>query len=413
MNRRLEAVLDAKEARSLPNECLAATGLIRAQRAAVEDLLNPVDQAPPRVYGFNTLLGHLDHLDTERNYQARLLDAHLIGRRVRMTADVLDTATLVKVMQLAHGGSGVSSGTYEALLSRCFSAHDSYGAFWDSYGSGDVVPAAWWLVNVLGESAPQQFAPGDLIALLNGTFFSTATAICLLEQVVSIGARLLSRCAMRCSWPVVEQRHPLLVALGGGAPKIKTAIQEPVSLRDLEPIVKALDSAVWILGEAIERRLSAASANPLFVFTSRGVTAHSQNSFLDVTLTMALASVATGIGFVLAALQRLTEHASAVELRRDPRRVEMVQPPKVSQAVLQEALRVAGTSVLTSIGESSGVEDLADGSLAATRQLLELMQRAQEILALDDLVVPTVSRPAQATERAVASALRLRALGHP
>ncbi len=128
---------------------------------------------------------------------------------------------------------------------------------------------------------------------------------------------------------------------------------------------------------------------------------------------MALASVATGIGFVLAALQRLTEHASAVELRRDPRRVEMVQPPKVSQAVLQEALRVAGTSVLTSIGESSGVEDLADGSLAATRQLLELMQRAQEILALDDLVVPTVSRPAQATERAVASALRLRALGHP
>jgi len=126
---------------------------------------------------------------------------------------------------------------------------------------------------------------------------------------------------------------------------------------------------------------------------------------------MALSNTATGLGFALAAFQRHIELISAEQLASDPQYLEMVQPPKVAQAILQEALRSAGMPVLVSIVESAGVEDLADGSLAAAQNVGRLVERANDLLALDDLVLPVTLAPSREVVEAVGLALVEIALG--
>ncbi len=412
MNRLLAELRDARKSRNLPDRVVAAGSTIAEQRAAIEVLMltGPTDGV--RIYGFNTLLGQLDELEAPPGFQPRLLDAHLIGRKVGASSDYLNTMTLVKLFQLSHGGSGISGTTYQKLVAASFAAQDGFGAFWDSYGSGDVVPAAWWIVSVLGESAAYEFEAGDLIALMNGNFVSTAAAVILLDEIIDVSAHIVARAAMRMGPPSPSTDNAVQLALSALPRRDRVAgVQLPVSARDLGPIVDAVTEAIHGLGRALERRLSGPSANPLFRFDSGRARAYSQNSFLDVRLTMALSNTATGLGFALAAFQRHIELISAEQLASDPQYLEMVQPPKVAQAILQEALRSAGMPVLVSIVESAGVEDLADGSLAAAQNVGRLVERANDLLALDDLVLPVTLAPSREVVEAVGLALVEIALG--
>lgn len=420
MHANLDRLLEARANRSLPEVVRQARRRIADERRAVDGLLLGTESGNPRaIYGFNTLLGQLDRISAGPEAQARLLDAHLIGRSTWISGGLLDEMTLVKIMQLSHGGSGISLATFDALLASAFSGRDGSGALWDSYGSGDVVPAAWWLVNVLGESAVHRFAPGDLIALLNGTFVSTAVAISALEDLIELGAELLARIASRSAHPVRDQRHPLVQALTTTDRSGSSLfVQAPVSARDSAPMIDAVSRGIGELACAIDRRLDRPSANPLFLWEDGRLKAHSQSGFLDVTLSMAFASSAVGLGFAASALQRMIEHTAAQGLRVDPQRMELVQPPKIAQAVLQEVLRLSGTSTLVAIGESNGIEDLADGSLAAGGDFVRMLKKVRELLPLDDLVTPSDRRVGAVKVGEIAAVLgsvargRVRPTGH-
>lgn len=403
----LNTVLGAAHTGSLPKSWLEAEVRLASERDQIEELLTSPDQTP--IYGFTTLLGQLDSHTATTGYQSRLLDAHLIGRQCRAPAGLLRWATLAKLAQLSIGGSGVSPKTYQQLLSRAYDDPRVDGAWWDSYGSGDVVPAAWWLVAVLGESAVHTFAKGDLIALINGNFFSTGAALLAFDELRSVQAEILVRAASVAQPPILrtEASDDLVASLAEVRPRFAQTdeggptVQLPVSLRDYGPLVSAAQRTITALSDSLDVRLSGPSANPLFTFSHGSVRAHSQSSFLDAGLTMALDASSTGVAFLLCALQRYAEHVSAFGLKLDPERVEFVQPPKVSMSVLQQALAEAQSTSVVALSESGGVEDLADGSLRAARSLLNLLARAREMLALFD----SMANPGDpGTHRAVGNA---------
>lgn len=398
----LERHLTARQQRTLPRSLFDAISRIERDRRVVDTLLS-LKSTPP-IYGFNTLLGPLDKSPASRSDQARLLDAHLIGRLIPAPAELLADATLVKLAQLSGGGSGISPKTYDALLRAAFREATPEGAWWDSYSSGDVVPAAWWVVAALGRGAIQHFAAGDLIALINGNFFSTAASIGALVSLIDVHAEILARAARIAHPPVVDLRIPasLLAALAADSlPSQPDRAQAPVSLRDFGPIAAGAVASSEVLARAIETRLSTPSANPYFTFGGDGAQAHSQSSFLDIRLTMALHAAQTALAFSLSALQRFSEHTSARGVARHASAAELVQPPKVSMAILNEALLSGAEPRVPAVAESGGVEDLADGSLSSAKRILDLVVTARDMLRLYDQLVSPGQAPPDITAKHV------------
>lgn len=396
----MRRLLDAHSSGTLPVDWVAAAARIEAEREAIEHHL--ADQRNVRVYGFNTLLGPLDDEPAREGYQVGLLDAHLVGHPVTAPTDLPRLATLVKICQLAKGGSGISGPTYARLVSHAFDQPSSQGAWWHSYSSGDVVPAAWWVVSVFGVEAVRDFAPGDLIALINGNFMSTAAALMVFQRGMDLLSTILCHAARICAPPVVAESIP--TPLRGVLEEIATtsiprSIQVPVSERDYGPLAAGAVVAMRTLVAAIESRLARPSGNPIFSFGDGKVAPRSQSSFLDVVGTMALESMSTAVAFALCALQRFTERESLAGIMISRDRMEFVQPPKVSMAILQQGLAAASGPRIAPLAESGGVEDLADGSLNAARSALDLIDRGSEMVDLYVSVNPAASDYTSLTAR--------------
>ena len=401
MRASLARVLAASSSGAAPERWNDALQTIAAERDAIESLL--ATQPPPHIYGFTTMLGQLDSHSAERSNQPELLDAHLVGTTRSAPAGFIALTTYCKIEQLHHGGSGVHPATYSALLASDRGSQGSAtGAWLSSYGAGDVVPAAWWIHNALSPSARAELAQGDLIALLNGSFYSTSYGIAAALAAVDCLAAFLRRAARLCSYPVSRRERGgalLSPKLGEyfathGVARSSDQTQLPISLRDADAYLAPIAVAVAAVGEALERRLSTPSANPLFRVVADDVSVESQSGFLDVTLTLALTNLAQVLHLVTRAAQRMIVHVTDAQIddsgRPDPRHV---QPPKAAMAIVERATLVGGQLPIQFTGsDSGGIEDLRDLSLLTGSVVLELVALANEALAILDTAVPAVAR---------------------
>ena len=359
-----------------------ASKRISAERNAVESLL----ATGATVYGFTTLLGQLDrHAIAERSSeQVALLKAHLIGPRTLLPATTVRMVTACKLEQLAAGGSGVDPHSFEALIKHFATKpdRDIYGC-WASYGCGDVVPAAWWLNSLVDDESIMLDHDGDVISLINGDFFSTAMALDAAVSFASfIGAVLTVLNTFSKSQPTDvrwERDARLTWDSFSHFPSSGRRTQLPVSLRDSEPIVRAILNTVVHLRDSLEIRLSGPSANPFFSIEDGGATAVSQNSFLDFGATFALTEAKQASLLALGLLQRVAHHVAETEQNRAARpRQDLVQPPKIIAAYLAEA-QSSATLPNDFVGdESEGIEDVRDLSLLAARSLSVILREQAE-----------------------------------
>lgn len=312
------------------------------------------------VYGFSSLLGHMDHESVSADSQQRVLDQHLVGPVQTMPVTLWHSALACKIEQHSSGGSGVRPEVLRALIGHCAERHSPRGNWVYSYGAGDVVQGAW-LVSYLCKQSPTLMTErGDLISLINGSFFSTGAAIHAVLGALPALARF-------------EQAYARSI-------ECKTRTQLPVSLRDAAPVIEEVHDALRQFGQAAEDRLSRPSANPLFVVTDGEVSAHSQSSFLGFAVTAALRRMQSATLLVISLWQRLILHTSDRITEALPPAEVPVQPPKIAQAVVERAyLRAAGAPRFGG-DDSHGVEDLRDGSLLQVEVLAALLGecRAQE-----------------------------------
>lgn len=364
------------------DEWLVCVDQIRDERTKVERLLEP--DSPDRVYGFNTLLGHLDNQVSSSTDFSQLLDAHAIGPTSESNRDFFTLVSLCKVEQLHHGGTGIHPETYLDLVGSLGRLTGGGRASSASYGSGDVVPAAWWVRDLIANDVLGGTQAGDLICLINGNFYSTAFAIGVTLELCSFLAEFLARYSNAAALPVISaEQHALpdeLAAFFRRPPAASTS-QLPVSLRDAGPILAAITSSIDHLGESIERRLSRPSGNPLFHFTDKGAEVQSQSSFLDFTLTFALTNAIQVTHLAIGLTQRLLAHLGDA----DDNSIALVQPPKVGQAIVEIADLRAGMLPARFTGaDSLGIEDVRDLALASGKSLQELLEIAREQLDLFD-----------------------------
>lgn len=380
-----------------------ATARITSERSDVERMLRT--EPRPRVYGFNTLLGHLDTVAAVETNQLVLHQAHLIGRTTSITGTLPDLILATKLEQLSHGGSGLHPHTYRVVLgSFAGPAAEVRGAWRASYSSGDVVPAAWWIQHLRDTNPALRFRSGDLIALLNGNFVSTAFALHAVVQLVEYLADFIVRTveiaqpgrvaavAAGRDWLADEVRADL--PRDSGLPSVGDHVQPAVSVRDLATYLAPISTTIDALRTAIDARLSTFSGNPTFRYVGREIRHTSSASFLDLNLSLALTSGIQLTHFCMAAIQRFTQHLCDTQAQLPAMDyMHFVQPPKVSSAMVVEAGAKHGTLPSRfQLAESEGIEDQADLSLSIAQSLAEVLRLANDQLAVLDNVAAMMRR---------------------
>lgn len=342
--------------------------LVERERAAVDRLLD--GENSPRIYGFTTLLGHLDDQNSTAESQNRLLDAHLVGIPFELPVAWERLVLACKLTQLSAGGSGVHPSTYRRLgeILASGTEHDYVvsGAWTSSYGSGDVVPGAWFVDNLCRSHGLTLSHPGDLITLINGNFISTAIALLVQSDFVR----------------VARESMQLLTSVGDflNSSQAGRSVQLSVTMRDLQPLQTSLEHTIGQLCAALDDRLHTHSCNPRFLVSESRIEYLSQSSFLDFTLTGAL-SVATQaaqqIAVYLKGSIRLRESLAPAD------EMSPIQPTKVAQALIAGlANSDPSASAGFSISESNGVEDVCDLGLASALNLLRVTSGLKRVLSI-------------------------------
>lgn len=394
----LVRVLGAWATRTVDPAWASAVARLETERQAIEKMLNERSAEP--VYGFSTMLGHLDREGGLEVTQRSMLAAHLVGPTSALSGDTLRLTTLCKIEQIHHGGCGIHPQTFRDVLgSATLTASSALGAWEASYGSGDVVPAAWWAQSLLSGGVLSELRTGDTIALINGNFFSASWGLLASLEVIDAAARIVAAASVMCRLPSSsplrreESARPIVQlfdqaqATGAAYPWDRPG-QAPVTLRDGTPLVQAALAVTGQLGRALDAVLGAPSANPRFVTVDGAMVAESQSSFLDQRVTFALTAASQLLELVTGMSQRFVEHRTASLQRAagtpDPR---LVQPPKVASALLEQVSSL-GSPHLRFVGaDSEGIEDLRDGALLAARMVLSQGKVVREAVDLVDAFV--------------------------
>lgn len=280
----------------------------------------------------------------------------------------------VKLSQISHGGSGISPLAYQRLLERLNAPDESpvIGNWTASYGAGDVVPAAWFVHSLFDGASENEILAGDVMALINGHFVSTAVGIIAIVDTIRESLRILCALSTLGKTPFSDSKSMTVqlasqLSREGAAPMHGGCRQLPVSLRDVTPYFDEIVASFQGVLKALEKRLSKTSCNPLFV--NGGSKAVSQNSYLDFRLTSAM-SVLVQSQFVLVSLaQRIIYHVTNRKSVDSPVETD-VQPAKVANALIEEMS--LGNSQLQRFGgsDSEGIEDMRDLSLLVSTRVL-------------------------------------------
>ena len=369
---------------------------IRQQRASVEKYVSQGNS----VYGFSTLLGHLDHVAGGDDSQKKLIDGHLVGSQSPMSPRRFRTVSYVKLAQLSLGGSGISPETFKTILSRAATWDETaFGNWTGSYSSGDVVQGAWWAYNIIGDTIKRDEIPaGDVIALINGDFFSTGVALDVSRHLRELFLRTLKAACLLGS----SERLSNGVALNNSdhyTVTRKTAlwpygVQPPVSLRDITPLVELIKNSYGSLMDTINSSIERPSGNPLFSFTDKTVQHHSQSSFLNFDLSQALLGATDAVQKVSSHIQRYIQHycAMAADQIEDQDSVVFVQPPKVAAGILARIYGVNAQGTIPVLAESHGIEDVCDESLRRADALEQAIDHAMELIKIFDDCVDQAQR---------------------
>lgn len=317
-------------------------------------------------YGFSTLFGHLDNNPMRKEDQDILVESHTIGTPQEYPPKLTRAISTIKMCQLSQGESGVSPHTYNEILSlydRDIKANLDLDA---SYGSGDVVPSAWWLKSLFPEK--NFIYPGDVMALINGSFIPVGILLFYRKKIHTI---------FKSSIELVRKSSKTVS---------NSSVQLPVSLRDISPLSHLIDSVLHDIDTQIERSSSFSSGNPIFHFDKEEVKPLSNSSFLNFDLSLSLRKLSECINILSSYLRSSTLYSSSYAesvAHNAQEKTHFIQHPKVSKAYCDKISSILNFSPSYSQGESHHVEDISDGSLMLVASIvdsLDLLNKQVNIL---------------------------------
>lgn len=345
-----------------------------------------------RIYGANTLTGHLDghRLNNQEieSLQDTILETHQIGSAPFFDEPEARLIGYTKACTVAAGGTGLSPTLYRHLLASI--GDDAFRPMVPraaSYSCGDVIPGAHWAGALLAHDTFRQrhkLQPGEGLALINGVFVDLGSSVALLPQLQRAILDMLVN--MRAAANVFAQgraqlehraREPgpvadVLKIIASGLPELPaTTRQLPVSLRATPELVEVAISVSSQFNTILDNHLQRGSANP-YVCPETGHIL-SQASFMAPDLSVAKSSVCEMVLFAMWACQsRISAACAQLEARllTTGDAMTAVQIPKLTQALLEDARLLAGRRAFAGgSSTSSGVEDLWTYGANLTNQL--------------------------------------------
>lgn len=361
------------------------------ERAAIDKLVD--SDNPPVIYGFTTLLGHLDNQSMTTKAQQDLLQAHLVGPEECLPASYCNLLAAVKARQLLNGGTGVSPEAF-SMLSKASWDEPVKGNWLGSYGSGDVVPGAWFVKALMRENPNIILKPGDLIALMSGNFSSVTVSILGLATMDGIHGDIGN----------------IAAAVNNALNEHDGKVQRSVSTRDMSPMFSELYDSSWQLKNSIADALKRQSGNPLFTISNGKAAAISNSSFLDFNLRASLirATHATAIAHAY-----LLGMIRSVEKLQAESSTTLVQPTKIMSANHKRLEEVsAGLASGYSIVESGGVEDVCDLTIHGAMALLKSQGILRESIAIMHDVLPIITGNEIHPAETDSTSRQLESLGH-
>lgn len=400
MNHTLSQVLSSVTTSTSDTGWQKATKAISLQRRHVESAI----QSGSHIYGFNTLFGQLDSHSSTKEQQIKLLSKHLVGVPWGISGGYFRLLTACKLQQLSHAQTGISTAAYSNILDAfpTISSDTQYWGDWlASYGSGDVVPASWWVHCLFAGKKLDGLHFGDVMALINGNFVSVALSI-----VAGISA-MSEMSAFLHTFLKYSKLDPLYYAnklnpitqlleryaadqLGNRNSRYE---QLPVSLRDPVPVLNAIFTSVATLGRELEACLAQSSGNPLFFEVETQNIAVSQSSFLDFNLTFALTNLIQSQSLCISLWQRLILHVTNKNNSELSRLEDYdIQPPKVAQALIEESNIGINLPSRFTGSDSSETEDLRDLSLLTARQSMKMSKFMSKSRAIWENIRPVQSK---------------------
>lgn len=262
-------------------------------------------------YGINTGFGSLCNVriddDAIETLQLNLIRSHACGMGDVVPFEIVRIMLVLKAQNMVQGSSGVNVSTIERLLGLYEAGIIPEVKELGSLGaSGDLAPLAHLCLPILGEGFaydgtkrerlpsssllqkhglnPHKLGAKEGLALLNGTQFSTAYAIYLLQQAQRLAdaadaMAALSADVFLCQegpWdPRIHQARPHpgqqksaanirhWLSDSGLAKLIRPAVQDPYAFRCVPQVHGASRDAMSWAREVVEREINAVTDNPL------------------------------------------------------------------------------------------------------------------------------------------------------
>lgn len=375
-------------------------------------LLRLVNKRGVTIYGLNTLLGHRDneHVDMSNlsMLQEDILNSHAIGHSPYYSEYAVKCITYTKLYALSAGQSGVSLALFNSVAELATS-----GEFLPkvptgySYSSGDVVPAAHWtreVLSILKEKKQYSAQPGELMALINGSFVHIGYAVSLVDKLRKYWSLFIASSAIVHTgtkanrsnlffWSTAERSWArecieYIKSVSETANVVKDT-QDPVSVRAIPQVIDALCNSIEDFMREINYSLFKPSGNPLFDTDSER--AISQASFMSPVLTIKTEGVIESILFAMWSMVGRINYWLSGNVDSVPRDASsshsvlgLIQHPKIMMAKLENARMNYGRRVFASGSQTSyGTEDLWTNGIFTLNQLDELLSSLFEFCAYE------------------------------
>ena len=393
-----------------PKQWENAKGRIKKDAAYLEQLLNQSN--PPKIYGVNTLVGHLDNVSVDKKevdaFQNELLENHSIGIGENYSDYEIKCISYAKLHAFSLGGSGITSSLYDHLI-QIMKQQDfpTYVPKNSSYSCGDVIPAAHWareMTNTLQKEYNYTLQRKEGLSLINGSFVHVGIAIAKLINIQSVWtlynfnsiqyAKVLNTKQNTYTKNVLlDDADSMHLPLNWLTKEItedgQYNVQHPVSIRSYPQVASALFNSITAYMDSIEEQLTRRSDNPIVLFEEEDPI--SQASFLAPMISLATSQLIDAILLTMWQIERrvhflLSGEVSGIPLNAKDKdnKLGFIQVPKLISAKLEESRLKSGRRTFASGSSTSyGIEDIWTNGLSVLETLDDLIKNMNSMMAIE------------------------------
>jgi histidine ammonia-lyase len=387
----------------------AAIEHMRRCRAVVEQTV----AAGTAVYGVTTGVGVRSRVSVDAaeidGFNRRLIADHLVGAGPAVAPDVVRATMLRLANSFAGGTPGVRPQLATLVVDALNAGREPAVRLLGSPGQGDLAPMADLAAGLLDGFA---LAAREGLAMVNSSAFSTGLAALamhdaerLLDAATVCGALDLEAYGANPSplhpavarvrpYPgLVRALHDLRAALAGSglwdaAPR---RLQDPLTFRNLAPILGAARDALGFAGAQVAVELNASQENPIVVVEEERMI--SVGNFEMLPLSQALDVVRIGLAPVLtSANERMVKllqapHTGLTDGLQAPGTTHengLSELAWAGQALAPEARLLAApvSAEIASSSQAEGIEDRVSMAPLSARRTAEMVRLGEHLLAI-------------------------------